>query len=125
MIGEILLAHLVGDYLLQNHWMATEKTKKWLPAVLHGITYTLPFLFITQSPTALVVIAGTHIVIDRYRLAKHVIWAKNQLAPKAFRPEHTATGFPAATPDWLAVPLLFVIDNVIHLLINVGAVLWL
>ena len=74
LFGAILLAHLVGDYLLQSHWMATEKTKHWWPALAHGITYTLPYLFITQSPLALLVIAGTHIVIDRYRLAKHLVW---------------------------------------------------
>lgn len=24
------VAHLVGDYILQSHWMATEKTKRFL-----------------------------------------------------------------------------------------------
>jgi hypothetical protein len=31
-----LLAHLVGDYVLQSHWMATQKVKKSIP-VLHII----------------------------------------------------------------------------------------
>ena len=82
------LAHLVGDYLLQSHWMATEKTKRWWPAAAHALTYGLPFLLITQSPLALAVIVGTHAVIDRYRLARHVVWAKNQLAPHSHRPSH-------------------------------------
>ncbi|MFD4210556.1 DUF3307 domain-containing protein, partial [Micromonospora tulbaghiae] len=64
----ILLAHLAGDYLLQSHWMATEKSKRWWPAWAHALTYGLPFLLITQSPAALAVIVGTHAVIDRYRL---------------------------------------------------------
>ena len=81
----IILAHLVGDYLLQTHWMATQKTERWAPAILHGLTYTVPYVFVTQSPAALVVIAGTHIVIDRYRLARVVVWFKNQFAPRAFR----------------------------------------
>lgn len=68
----IVLAHLVGDYVIQSHWMATEKTKHWLPAIVHGVTYTLPHALITQSPLALVVIGGTHIIIDRFRLARHV-----------------------------------------------------
>lgn len=120
-----MLAHLVGDYLIQSHWMATEKVNKWWPAAAHGLTYTLPFVFITQSLLALAVIAGTHIIIDRYRLAKHFVWFKNQLGPRAFRPAHTATGYPEDTPPWLAVWLMIIADNVLHLLINVAAVFWL
>lgn len=124
-ISGVVLAHMVGDYIIQSHWMATEKVKHWWPAVAHGITYTLPFLLLTQSLAALAVIAGTHIVIDRYRLAKHVVWLKNQFAPLAFRPLHTDTGYPADAPPWLATWLLIIADNVIHILIGVAAVLWL
>lgn len=121
----IVLAHLVGDYLIQSHWMATCKTQRWWPAIAHGLSYTLPYLLVTQSPWALVVIAGTHIVIDRFRLARHVVWFKNQLAPKAYRPGHTATGYPEDTPPWLAFWLLIIADNSLHLLINTAAVVWL
>lgn len=119
------LAHMVGDYLIQSDWMAQEKTKRWWPAIAHAVTYGLPFVFITQSVLALVVIVGTHAVIDRYRLARHVVWVKNQLAPRAFRPTRTATGHGADRPDWLAVWLLIIADNVIHMLINVASVVWL
>ena len=121
----IVLAHLVGDYLLQSHWMATEKTKRWWPAIAHGLTYASPYVFVTQSLAALVVIAATHVVIDRFRLARHVVWAKNQLAPRRARPGHTTTGYPDETPAWLAVWLLIVADNTLHLLINTAAVVWL
>lgn len=119
------LAHMVGDYVIQSDWMAQEKTKRWWPAIAHAVTYGLPFVFITQSALALVVIVGTHAVIDRYRLARHVVWFKNQLAPRAFRPTRTATGHGADRPDWLAVWLLIIADNVIHMLINVASVVWL
>jgi hypothetical protein len=125
MIAWIILAHAVGDYLLQTDWMAQEKTKRWPPAIVHGLVYTLPFLLITTSPWALLVIGGTHMVIDRYRLAKHVVWFKNQLQPKQWRPGHTATGMKEETPDWLAYWLLFIQDNIIHILINVLAVMYL
>jgi hypothetical protein len=125
----IVLAHLVGDYLIQSHWMACEKTKRWWPAVVHGVTYTLPFLLVTRSPWALLVIGGTHIVIDRFRLARHVVWVKNLAAPagKFRRPwsECSATGYPADTPPGLAFALMIVADNTIHLLLNVAAVVWL
>jgi hypothetical protein len=121
----IVLAHLVGDYLLQSHWMATCKTQRWWPAVAHGLTYTLSYLLVTQSPWALLVIASTHIVIDRYRLARHVVWLKNQMAPASHRPPRTATGYSEDVPPWLAVWLLIVADNTLHLLINTAAVYWL
>lgn len=65
----LLLAHLLGDYVVQSRWMATEKTQRWWPAIVHAVTYGVPFLMVTRSPLALAVIVGTHAVIDRYRLA--------------------------------------------------------
>lgn len=76
-----LIAHLFGDYFLQSDWMAAEKTKKSLAALAHALTYTLPFLLLAHSWQALVFIAGTHFVVDRWRLARYVCWIKNFLAP--------------------------------------------
>lgn len=123
----ILLAHLAGDYVLQSDWMATEKLKRWWPAVVHGATYTIPYLLVTRSPLALLVIGGTHVVIDRYRLARYVTWLKNQIGPRRIRPgwPPSPTGYPAHVPAGLATALLIVADNVIHLAINTAAVLWL
>lgn len=121
----IVLCHLAGDYLLQSHWMATEKTKRLWPAIVHGVTYTLPFLFLTQSWVALAVICGTHIVIDRYRLAKHFTWFKNLFAPKAYRAGHTETGYPDSAPVWLTMWLMIIVDNTIHLAINALAILYM
>ncbi len=119
------LAHMVGDYLIQSDWMAQEKTKRWWPAIAHAATYGLPFALVTQSPAALLVIVGTHAVIDRYHLARHLVWFKNQLAPWPFRPPHTATGHGEDRPEWLSTWLLIIADNTMHMLINVGAVVWL
>lgn len=121
MTDSLVLAHLAGDYLAQTHHQATEKTRHWGPALLHALTYTACHVPLTRSLWRLAVIGGTHAVIDRYRLAKHVVWAKNQLAPKIYRPGHTATGYPDDTPDWLAVWLLIAADNTMHLLINAAA----
>ncbi|MBE4791007.1 DUF3307 domain-containing protein [Streptomyces caniscabiei] len=124
----LLLAHLTGDYLIQSHWMAQEKTKRWWPALAHALTYGLPFLLVTQSPAALGVIVGTHAVIDRYRLARHIVWAKNLLAPKPYRhawADCRATGYPDTTPAWLTVWLMIIADNTVHLAINAAAITWL
>lgn len=77
-----LIAHAVGDYVLQTDWMASEKTKKSTAAAVHVLTYVLPFLFLTTSIPALTVIMLTHFAIDRWRLARYVIWIRNFLQPK-------------------------------------------
>lgn len=78
-----LVAHAVGDYLLQSDWMALNKTKNKWAAAAHVLTYSLPFLLVTQSFWALFFIATTHFVIDHWRLARYVVWAKNFLAPRS------------------------------------------
>lgn len=122
----ILLAHLVGDYILQNDWMAQEKTKRWWPAIVHGTLYTLPYTLITQSPWALLIIGGTHIVIDRFRLVKQLIWAVNQLTPKSYRyswaEAKNAFGYKSDKPAWMAVWLMIIVDNTTHLIINTIAI---
>jgi Protein of unknown function (DUF3307) len=115
-----LVAHAVGDYILQSHYMATEKTKNSIAAVAHAITYTLPFLLITQSSEALAVICGTHFLVDRFRLARFVVWFKNG----PWKPL-TATGYQADAPAWLAVWLLIIADNIVHVVINAAAIRWL
>ena len=126
---EQLLAHLVGDYVLQSEWMAIKKTEKWWPAIVHGFVYAIPFLLITTSFWALAVIISTHIVIDRYRLAKILMWARNFLAPvgaqterlSAFR-KRTKT---SNTPEFIFFWLMVIVDNTMHLSINFFAIKYL
>lgn len=114
-----IVAHLVGDYILQSEWMVREKGNSSLATIVHVVFYTLPFLLITQSPVALGIIAGTHFVIDRWRLARHVIWAKNWPWPGS-RPwsECKKTGYPPEVPIWMATWLMILVDNILHILIN-------
>lgn len=137
----LLLCHLVGDYWLQSDWMALEKTKSgWqanLAGLAHVVTYMLPFLLLTRSIGALAFIAGTHFVIDRLRLARYICYVKNFLAPKHREIRHPGpekaiefttwwypwsdcadTGYHKDRPAWLAVWLLFITDNTLHLICN-------
>jgi len=131
------VAHLVGDYILQSHWMATRKGESSIAAALHAACYTLPFLLITQSFAALWIIALTHFCIDRWRLARFVVWAKNGplryvhfvsgASPSVTtgwrRKPLTATGYQDDVPAWLAVWLLIITDNTLHLICN-GLAIW-
>ena len=109
--GDQIIAHFVGDYVLQSDWMVKEKGRKWLAALIHVLFYTLPFLFLTTNPVTLAVIAGTHLVIDRYRLARHVVWLKNYPWPGS-RPwsECKKTGFGPDVPNYLSAWLLIIVE---------------
>jgi hypothetical protein len=123
-----LVAHAVGDYLLQSHWMATQKTKASVPAIVHAFAYGLPFLLFRPTLLAWLVIVVTHFVIDRWRLARFVVWVKNLVGSRAYaRPwrECRATGYPDSEPVWLTVWLLIVADNTLHVLVNAVALRWL
>lgn len=147
-----ILIHLWGDYLTQSDWMAQNKTKAHIPALVHALVYSAPFLLI-GTWSAVAVIFATHFFIDRYRLARYVVWAKNWLAPKrnivvaypaALAPELgvgidmknevrryepwwmcSRTGYSPSSPDWLAFWLLIIADNTLHLTINYIALRWL
>ncbi len=117
-----LLCHLLGDYFLQSSWMASNKTRRWFPAIVHACAYFLPFFFILHpSLPAALVIMGTHAVIDRFRLIRYVIYAHDFLAPpnewKTWT-DCSETGYYKALPPFLSVWLMIIFDNIIHLIIN-------
>lgn len=119
---------MFGDYVIQTHHMAVTKTTNWWSAILHGVTYTLPFLLITQSIPALLIICVTHIFIDHYRWARHLVWAKNHLAPRKYWPAKAdlyTTGSPAETPVWMSTWVMIIADNCLHLIINALSLIFL
>lgn len=142
-----LILHLFGDYILQSHWMAVNKSNRTWPCFCHCLLYTLPFLLLTSSYAALGIIFGTHFLIDRFGLARYVVWLKNWLASasyprwkwcsmtgyfdpeKAVLPENADPADAAewmeymgdkdmVRPVWLRVWLLIVADNALHLAFN-------
>lgn len=120
-----LLLHLWGDYILQSDWMAREKIKSWLPAAIHAGLYSIGFILLTHSSVAWLVIFGAHLLIDRFRLARYVVMAKNWLGSPHTQSFNTATGYPESMPPWLAFWLLIIADNILHLTINYLALRYL
>lgn len=134
-IMEQLILHLIGDYVTQSDWMAQNKTKSIWAAFVHASAYSIPFIYIDflgrESPnsislTAWLVIWATHLLIDRFRLAKYLVFAKNFLGwPWPKWEDCKSTGYPSATPPWMSVWLMIAADNTLHLAINYGALRWL
>lgn len=145
---EQILCHLWGDYILQSEWMAINKVKKnetgdilKNATLWHVFFYMLPFVAVFRpSIWAYAAMAVTHYLIDRYRLARFVCYAKNWIQPVSddipgapeggshfTRPTGSvdAGGFDPKTPPFLAFWLLIIVDNTIHLTINYLALRYL
>ena len=122
-----LILHLIGDYVTQTDKMASKKLTDIRYALLHAFIYSVPFyLFIDISITAFLVIFLTHAVIDRYRLAKYVIFARNWLHDRTLMwVDCSGTGYHKDKPAWLTVWLMIIADNTMHLTINYLAIAYL
>jgi len=124
-----LICHLLGDYVLQSSWMANNKVRRWFPAIVHACVYFLPFFFLTHpSPIAALAIIGTHAVIDRFRIARHIAYANHFLAPPREWKSWTdcsGTGYYKDVPPFLTTWLMIIVDNTIHLTINALALAYL
>lgn len=122
---EQLILHMVGDYVLQTDRMAKRKTESSVWALAHAMTYSLPF-FLLGSWRAVLVILLSHFLIDRFRLARCVVFVKNRITDSGLKWEDCkGTGYPKETPIWLAVWLMIAADNAVHLAINWACLRWL
>lgn len=120
-----LILHLFGDYVTQSDWMANRKTSSTWAAFCHATVYSFPFHWICGW-RALFIIWATHLIIDRFRIARYVVFAKNFMGwPFPQWSDCKGTGYPSARPPWMAVWLLIAADNTLHLAINYLAIGWL
>ena len=99
-----LICHLIGDFCLQNDYIAERKTRNTAVCLMHVLLYSVPFFaLIGPSWPAMAVIVGTHFLIDRFSLTR--LWVN---------------GFKIGVEKdypirfWLYV----IVDNTIHLTIN-------
>lgn len=121
------VAASVGDYVLQTQRMQA-KTTSWGWAFHHAAVYTLPFLVLTLDPLALLLIGGTHAVIDRYRLgARWCRWwgvgRPGALDRRLNRRLGSGAPLPGTAPEWMRIWLSIRADNAMHRVIEVGALL--
>lgn len=113
-----LVAHAIGDYLLKSHWMAIEKTKRSIAALAHVVRYAIPFLWFRPSLAALAFIVGTHLVIVDGGSRVTSFGSRTGLGRTGTWRSCSATGYPPDAPAWLAVCLLIIADNILHVICN-------
>lgn len=75
MIAQLIIAHLIGDFLLQNHWMQA-KSKSSFVCSVHVAFYSTFFVIMWASGVlpgwALIAILAQHWLQDRFAL--HLRW---------------------------------------------------
>ena len=96
-----IFAHLIGDYLLQNDWIALEKKKSSVACAAHVGVYILPFLTCGFTWWQLLLIAVQHFAQDR---TGFVVWFMKAKGSGGF-----ATG---ACAPWSII----LTDNILHIL---------
>jgi hypothetical protein len=104
MVWTLLLAHLIGDFVLQTDWMVRRRDNLWVLSLHAGIHFVLMFLFVGAFRSVLwpylLLLAAMHLGQDRI---------KNNLTNKR--------------PDLIRIS--FIIDQVLHLLAILILVWWL
>lgn len=96
-----ILAHFIGDYILQTDEMALNKKRPDLYCGIHVVFYMVPFLLCDFDLWQLILIAIQHYVIDR---TNFVVWFMKWKGSETF-----ATG---PCSPWSVI----VIDNILHIL---------
>lgn len=126
MMTDLLFGHLVGDYLLQNRWMALNKGKNTLfshaVCTLHCLIYTVAVaLFTCWDPLWLALVFTTHFVIDKFSLGEMWLRSINGHSFHRFFQETKEVN-----PESAVSALVYtVVDNTLHLLIMVYGARWL
>jgi hypothetical protein len=114
---EQLLAHLIGDYYLQNDTIGVHKKDKDLKGLIycliHCILYIIPFyLLVTKNPHQLLLIMMSHFIIDRWNLIRDFLCIKNGVKYK------NNFGCSKDRPFSITVWLFIIHDNIFHLVCN-------
>ena len=129
----LLLGHLVGDYILQNNWMAQRKGSSLFPCLVHCLLYTAAVcLFTNHSPEWAAVVFLSHFPVDRWSLADK--WLRliggrslttyvehgHETSPDAFNKNpNLHTNYIALRGGFSAL-VYAVVDNTFHLLLLLG-----
>ncbi len=96
-----IYAHLIGDYLLQNDWMAAGKKRSYWICVAHVTAYMVPFLFCDLSFWQFQTIWFQHFIQDH---TNFIVWLMRLKGSAKFAEPPTA--------PWSII----VTDNSVHIL---------
>jgi len=112
----LLIAHLIGDWIIQTYWMAIEKSKHLLPLLAHVFTYhifTFGALYLAgvdliQAIWATLFLAVTHAILDNRRF--EIWWI---LRIKKFKDREIPTWLLLGVDQSFHLVLLFVVSHLV------------
>lgn len=98
-----IYAHLIGDFIFQNDWMAQRKKHSSWVCLFHVLCYLVPFLWTPLAYWQLLVIGIEHFLQDRWQAVPYIMWVAGK----------RKNGFlgPPLTP-WSTI----VMDQIFHIL---------
>lgn len=70
---DLIFCHVVGDYILQQDFIAKTKGENWYHLFVHCMLYVLPFRFLYGVDWKLAVLFVSHIFIDALKARYKVI----------------------------------------------------
>jgi hypothetical protein len=123
-----IMGHMVGDYILQNNWLALNKSMPGrigaLACTIHVLLYTAAVSLFTglHSLLFLALVAVPHWVIDRYSLGWTFLKWKNRKSQKPFEglfKQNWLTSKELEENVWklsFTAPVYIANDNTFHLI---------
>ncbi len=126
---EMLLGHFIGDYLLQNNWMALKKMDNtglgWLACIVHCLIYTLAVCLLMWEWNILWMTAVflSHFFIDKFGLAEAYLKLINGRSLNRFiaDPANKSYSPTVALQSGFYVFVYVVVDNTMHIVLMYGA----
>ena len=70
---DLIFCHVVGDYVLQQDFIAKTKGENWYHLFVHCMLYILPFRIMYGADQRLAMLFITHIIIDALKARYKVI----------------------------------------------------
>jgi hypothetical protein len=125
---EMILGHLTGDYLLQNKWMALNKSKNtwigWTAALLHCLIYTWAVCLLMWKFDLLwfIIVFNSHFWIDKFALGEKYKKLIGSSTMKEFVHRNDSTITRRDIIEGGFASLTYTItDNTMHILLMWGA----
>jgi len=121
---DIIVAHIIGDYFLQNNYLALTKNIKnaegFMACVAHCTIYALTYAIIVAPDFEFIftVFMG-HYIMDRYSLGEKYLRAVGGRSVNEFLEiEQPMDRFTALQAAFTAI-VYVIVDNTMHLLITI------
>ena len=74
----LVMCHAVGDYVLQNDFLAKTKGDNFYHLLIHCILYCVPFAVVYGIDYKIAILFVTHVLIDCWKCRKEIGYVEDQ-----------------------------------------------